>query len=65
MQREKFSLCFCLTCTQFLKHYFIDADFREGFKAPFLLLLLLLLEAIPLDSDTCFSDRACIQSLRE
>lgn len=35
MQREYFSPCFCLTCIQFLKHYFIEADFQEAFKAPF------------------------------
>lgn len=50
MQREYFSPCFCLTCIQLLKHYFIEADFQETFKAPFL--LLFLLEAIPLESDT-------------
>lgn len=52
MQREKFNPCFRLTCTQLLKHYFIEADFQEALQSP-LLLLLLLLEAIPLESDTC------------
>lgn len=50
MERESFSHVSAWLTLKFSKHYFIETDFQEAFKSP---LLLLLLEAIPLESDTC------------
>lgn len=50
MERENFSPCFCLTCAQILKTLFYRNWFPRSLQSS---LLLLLLEAIPLESDTC------------